>query len=362
MFQRIHLDNPKIIEITVSKLHAGGLVVYPTETCYGVGVDATNTQAVTKLLSYKSRREGKPISIAVSDKEMAERYVEINSVAHNLYDNYVPGPLTVVSKSRGNVVAGIESEYQTLGIRIPDYPIITDIIKTFGKPVTATSANMSYKPRPYSIDDLLNNLPVVHQNKIDLIIDAGTLPRNDVSTVVDTTLQSLNVVREGKVSCDQKGEPVSSTVTTSPRETMHLASTVILRYLSSLKDYVLILALGGELGSGKTQFAKGVARQLGITETIRSPTFSLVHEHPYSIGDTGGMFVHIDTWRLATSNELAQLNLSSYIVPGNVIAIEWADTFLEELRRELITEASLFLNVKFDRINSDKRKIHIERL
>ncbi|MCX6816586.1 MAG: L-threonylcarbamoyladenylate synthase, partial [Candidatus Beckwithbacteria bacterium] len=138
-----------IINEAVKVLQADGLVIYPTETCYGAGVDATNQTAVNKLLCYKTRREGKPLSVAVTDIQMAARYVKLNPTAKNLYQKFLPGPLTVVSAGKHQVGSGIESETGTLGVRIPHYPLIIKIINQLGRPVTATSANVSYQPRPY---------------------------------------------------------------------------------------------------------------------------------------------------------------------------------------------------------------------
>jgi L-threonylcarbamoyladenylate synthase len=83
-------------------LAQGGLVLFPTETTYGAGVDATNQLAVNKLLAYKSRREGKPLSVLVANPEMAGKFVEINDQAQQLYDQFLPGPVTVISKSLGS--------------------------------------------------------------------------------------------------------------------------------------------------------------------------------------------------------------------------------------------------------------------
>src|SRR3989304_1221808 len=98
------------IDRAVKVLKTGGLVIYPTETCYGAGVDATNQKSVAKVLKYKTRREGKPLSIAVTDQKMASRYVKLNATAKNLYKQFLPGPLTVVSAGKHRVASGVESE------------------------------------------------------------------------------------------------------------------------------------------------------------------------------------------------------------------------------------------------------------
>ncbi len=88
----------KIISQTVKILKSGGLVIYPTETVYGAGVDAANPQAVQKLSQFKARPLGKPYSVAVSDQKMAEKFVCLNDTAKKLYQTFLPGPLTIISK------------------------------------------------------------------------------------------------------------------------------------------------------------------------------------------------------------------------------------------------------------------------
>ena len=159
-------NQEEVIGRCIDTLNSGGLVVYPTETCYGMAADPTNQEAVEKLLDYKKKREGKAISVAVSDKKMAKKYVEMNEIAENIYDNYLPGPITVVSKSKGKVVKKVEADDETLGIRVPKYPFILKLIKKFGKPITATSANASYKKTPYTVKNILDNTSKKQQELI----------------------------------------------------------------------------------------------------------------------------------------------------------------------------------------------------
>lgn len=362
-----HTD-PNVIEKTIKALEDGGLVIYPTETCYGLGVDATNQKAVKKMLLYKSRREGKPISVAVADQQMASKYTEINEIAANLYQNYLPGPITVVTKGLHNLAEGVESEYGTLGIRIPDYTLILELLKQYNKPITSTSANVSYQKRPYSIKELLKDLPVKQKNLIDLIIDAGTLPPNDVSTVIDTTLNTLNVIREGQVEFDKQGKTVLEACTKSTEETISFGSMTILKFLNTLKDSCIIFALGGELGTGKTQFTKGIAKQLKINRTIKSPTFNLINEYEYKLDTLSGQLVHIDTWRLKDEKELDRLEITNYITPGNVLSIEWADKFFGNIQKFIKSKElnikPLILKVKLEHLAEKEcfRKITVEKL
>jgi len=115
------IDTKKDKDIAIKKavkiLKNGGLIVYPTETCYGLGGDATNPKALKKIMQYKKLRGSKPISIAVANKEMAQDYVKINEMADNIYKNYLPGPITVISMSKGKLVPPVVSKKGAVGIR-----------------------------------------------------------------------------------------------------------------------------------------------------------------------------------------------------------------------------------------------------
>ncbi|MFA6554751.1 MAG: L-threonylcarbamoyladenylate synthase [Candidatus Paceibacterota bacterium] len=187
IFKLTEQNTAEAVSKAVTVLRNGGLVIFPTETCYGIGADATNQKAVDRLFQYKTKREGKPISVIVSDKEMARKYVELGSVTESAYDKYLPGPFTIISKSLGNTAEGIASKQGTLGIRIPDYNLVTNISKEFGKPFTATSANISGAPSPYSIEKWSEQTPHECQDLVGLVLDAGDLPKNEPSTIVDTT-------------------------------------------------------------------------------------------------------------------------------------------------------------------------------
>jgi len=334
-------SSPNIIAEAVKVLRAGGLVIYPTETCYGAAVDATSQPAVDKLLRYKARREGRPISIAVTDQIMASKYVKLNTCAINLYKKFLPGPLTVISRGRQKVALGIESETNTLAIRIPDYPLALNLIRQFGRPITATSANVSYQPRPYSIPQLLKYTSKKQQGLIDLIIDAGQLPFRPVSTIVDTTLDDLLTLRQGKI----KFSSPQQLITNKPQQTSNLAKTLILKNWRRLQTQPLVFLLIGDLGAGKTQFCKGIGQFLGISQTINSPTFTLENEYDYCRHQVRGKFFHLDTWRLQYPAELKFLNLASKLRPKNIVAIEWADRVYNQIIRAAKTKKALIITI-----------------
>ncbi|HKY74140.1 MAG TPA: L-threonylcarbamoyladenylate synthase, partial [Patescibacteria group bacterium] len=210
----------------VAVLQSGGLVVYPTETTYGIGADVTNQSAIDALLAYKTKRDGKPLSVMVQDQRMAERYVVLNESAKKVYRQFLPGPVTVVSTAKELLAKGVVSAMNTVGIRISSYPLVTAIVAAFGKPITATGANASYKKRPYSVQDILDHLTEKQKGMIDLIIDAGELPHNEPSTVIDTTLDNIEVLRQGTISFADK----TTYETHSDKETQELGKKLVSKY------------------------------------------------------------------------------------------------------------------------------------
>ncbi|MCD8484513.1 L-threonylcarbamoyladenylate synthase [Candidatus Woesebacteria bacterium] len=160
--QRIDLSSTPLmgaVERAVAALEQGQLVIYPTETSYGIAADATRLEAIERLRAYKGNRQNKPFSIVMADQTMAESFVTLTDTARRLYTEHLPGPLTVISDSLPETVApGVANADGSIGVRIPDYPVILEVVKQFGRPVTATSANPSDGKQPYSIDELLAEL------------------------------------------------------------------------------------------------------------------------------------------------------------------------------------------------------------
>jgi len=312
-----------ILQTACQVLAAGGLLIFPTETTYGAGVDATNPVAVEKLLAYKSRREGKPLSIAVTDQYMAQLYVEVNEQAQQLYKQFLPGPVTVVSHGKHTVAPGVESEFGTLGVRIPAHALILDLIKKYGKPITATSGNGSGQKRPYAIEDIFSTISDKQKSLIDLVLDAGTLPPNPPSTVIDTTLSTPLVMRQGDLNITNTDSQATQLETYSEAETKALAGKLVLKHWNVVKESGFIFGLNGPLGAGKTVFAKGVADFLQITETLTSPTYSYIEEYEYLRHGVSGKLYHLDMWKVSSAEEFERLEIKQLLQPHSVLIIEW---------------------------------------
>lgn len=332
------ISHEEAVAAAVTCLEQGGLLLFPTETTYGAGVDATNPAAVQKLLAYKSRRQGKPLSIAVTDLAMAEQYVDVNEQAQSLYARFLPGPVTVVSQDKGVVAPGVASEFGTVGVRIPDYQLVLDMVRALGRPITATSANASGKKRPYSLADVMAGISHKQQDLIDLVLDAGTLPPNEPSTVIDTTMSTPITLRERPSSHQAQHE--YELISHSEDETKKIAGTLMLKNWDQLLKKGLIIALDGPLGAGKTIFTKGIAEFLRISETLTSPTYTYLEEYDWTRHGSSGHLYHLDLWKVDTAEQLARLEIESLLGPGNCVVIEWWQNVagLTKLQPDLIIQ------------------------
>ena len=170
------------IEQAVRVLSHDGLIVYPTETVYGLGADAFSDDAIEKVYEAKGREFGKPISIAVSDFDMLAAVAEVDERADAFIRRFLPGPVTVVLKAKRCVPEILTGGTGMIGIRFPSHPVPVKIIELFDSPITATSANQSGAKEPTTLDEC--NVP--H----DFHIDGGKLP-GIPSTVVDIPTGTL---------------------------------------------------------------------------------------------------------------------------------------------------------------------------
>lgn len=182
----------------VDTLNSGGTIIYPTETCYGLGADATNDSAVSNIVKIKKRSKSKRISAAFSDLNMARKYLVITKDAEKLAKAFMPGPLTLIveSKSRtnGRIEDASDGSTKKVGFRIPDNDFARSLIRKLGKPITSTSANISGDKELYRIKDVIKAFDGI----VDLIVDAGNLPKRKPSTVYDVA--ERKILRKGPVS------------------------------------------------------------------------------------------------------------------------------------------------------------------
>ena len=177
--------------------HAG-VIVFPTDTLYGLGADAFDDEAVDRVYRIKGRDEKKPIHCIVADMEMAARYAEVSDDARLLAKAFFPGPLTLILKKREEWSHGIGRNLDTIGMRIPRNDFCTALARSFGRPFTATSANRSGEAPHRTIEAIEVQLRDV-ANEISLAFDAGTLAASKPSTVVDLSGEEPVILREGAI-------------------------------------------------------------------------------------------------------------------------------------------------------------------
>lgn len=163
-----------------------GIVVYPTETVYGLGADAFSDEAIIRVYEAKHRPLGMPISIAVSDFDMLAAVARVEPWMEGFLEAFLPGPVTVVLAARNCVPDILTGGTGMIGIRIPAHPLAQQLIERFDSPITATSANLHGGKEPQIPDEC-----TVHY---ELLIDGGKLP-GIPSTVVD--LPSRTIIRAG---------------------------------------------------------------------------------------------------------------------------------------------------------------------
>jgi len=186
----------QVAERAAAVLRRGGVVLFPTDTLYGLAVDATNHSAIARLKQLKARETRKPISVVVEHHEALEEYAHLNDRAREIAKQYMPGPLTLVVPASGKIPHEILLN-GTVGLRIPDDAFSLALAKAFGTPYTATSANMTGLPTPATVSDILRQFGPQMQH-IDLAIDAG--PRSDPpSTVLALVGERSFVLRKGAI-------------------------------------------------------------------------------------------------------------------------------------------------------------------
>ena len=186
----------RYIATAVAALRRGEIIVFPTETLYGLGADALSEAAVDAVFRIKGRDPNTPIPVLVSDEAMVDRLVAtIPPIAKQLMQRFWPGPLTLVLPARANIPKPLLNAANGIGIRISSQPIAVELVQTFGAPVTATSANPSGAEPARTVAQARNYFT----EGVNVFIDGGTLASKTGSTVAEVQGDKLRIVREGEI-------------------------------------------------------------------------------------------------------------------------------------------------------------------
>ncbi len=201
-FIKIYNENPneKEIDKAVKILRNGGLIIYPTDTVYGLGCDITNTKALEKIAKIKGvKLEKANFSFICNDLSNLSDYVkQIDTPTFKLLKRALPGPYTFILEGNTNLPKVFKKK-KTVGIRVPDNNIARTLVKVLGNPIISTSIKDEDEVIEYTTDPEL--IYEKWQNKVDLVINGG-YGDNQGSTVIDLSKDTIEIIREGKGSLD----------------------------------------------------------------------------------------------------------------------------------------------------------------
>lgn len=192
----IILDKTNTKEVAEYLLN-GGVVSFPTDTVYGIGVVYDNLDALQRLKESKGRPENKPIPMMVGSKKQVDEVAYTNGQINRLIETFMPGGFTIVLNKKECVSDVITNGFKTIAIRMPDDEFILEVIKLVGKPLLVTSANLSGQPTGLHFEDVYNDF----NTRIDAIVK-GECKGSVSSTIVDASSDLLHVLREGPIDAN----------------------------------------------------------------------------------------------------------------------------------------------------------------
>jgi len=194
----ILVNDPSAVQEAVSALQQGFLIVYPTDTAYALGVDSLNEPALLAIQALKQRTVAKPLPLVASDLAQVERFSELSPRERLAAEQYWPGPLTLLVRPRSNVSQSITLGRSRVGIRVPNSTFARTLAANLGRPIVATSANITGAGAQYSIQPLISAFNG-QSDAPAIFIDAGDLPEILPSTIVEFLEDRAIIHRQGSI-------------------------------------------------------------------------------------------------------------------------------------------------------------------
>lgn len=192
----------RLIQKAARIIRRGGLVVFPTETVYGLGANAFDSRAVKKVFRVKGRPENKPLIVLIGSKKDLRRVAQNTpKIVYKLIKKFWPGPLTLIFKSRPRLPKEVTAGGRTIAVRLDSHPVAQALVRAAQVPITAPSANLSGRPPQRSIHGVIKELG--NKKEIELFLDAGKTPIGKPSTILDLTKKPPRLVREGSITKKQ---------------------------------------------------------------------------------------------------------------------------------------------------------------
>ncbi len=176
-------------------LKSGGVVIFPTETVYGIGADPSNREAIKKLYNIKKRDRKKPLTLHIATLSDIYKFSYVDGRFKPIIERFLPGPLTVVFPKKRNIPRYVVAGKKKVGFRFPKCPVALEIIRYYGYPIAATSVNISGMP---PINDI-SKIKTLFGDKVDYIVKDVCELSKISSTVVDFTVKPFKLLREGEI-------------------------------------------------------------------------------------------------------------------------------------------------------------------
>lgn len=201
------IQNTTLFEIC-NAIRKGKIIVFKTDTVYGIGTNAFDKEACKKVYEIKGRSEQKPLCVLISDMSMLKKMVDcISPIEKKLMDAFWPGPLTIKFRKKENVLPDIISAGdEFVRVRLLKDGLAYNIVKTSGVPIVAPSANISGNPTGVNIKNIINEL----NDKVDYILDSGNVNNDITSTIVEINNEKVIIIREGRIKRKEIAKVIES--------------------------------------------------------------------------------------------------------------------------------------------------------
>lgn len=181
---------PRKISQALAVLERGGLIAYPTDTVYGLGCDLMNKQAIERLYVVKNMQKNKSLAFICHDLSDIAKYAVVDNWAYRILKHNLPGPYTFILPATREVPKMVLSKQKTVGIRVPDHPVVTTLARELGRPIISSTA------APPGEDAMIDPSEIDDRFKLDLVLDGGVCGMTP-TTVVDLSEGQVQIVREG---------------------------------------------------------------------------------------------------------------------------------------------------------------------
>lgn len=187
--------NEDELENVIKVIEDGGVVIFPTDTVYGISANSLDEEAIKKLFDLKERNDNKPICVLTSSVDKIKKIAYVRDEEQKIIDQYMPGALTIILDKKDNVSDVLTSNLKTVGVRIPNNEIALRILEKLEYPLATTSANISGKEAAVKKEDLITEF----DGRVDIIIDGGITDLKVSSTIVKLDNNEIKILRQGTI-------------------------------------------------------------------------------------------------------------------------------------------------------------------